>query len=190
MSLAGVFFAGASFAAKLVSSANDAPLRPVPNVVASFVLLPDVLVIGTHLRLQLVVTVWLSSAAGLLSKSTFFVLAIRSARLPLPCNSPSDSLGLLFAVLRLFSDVSSYVPTTIGEVPCGRGALLSSGLVSVLVAGSAGLGRVYIWRVDGVMEPVFLQMRQMAVHPDQRLGQLLLRRLVLEEAYCPNWDRL
>jgi hypothetical protein len=40
------------------------------------------------------------------------------------------------------------------------------------------------------MEPVFLQMQQMVVHPDQHLGQLLLQRLMLEEAYCPHWDRL
>ncbi len=49
---------------------------------------------------------------------------------------------------------------------------------------------LYIWRVDGVMEPVFLRLRQMVVRPKQRLGQLLLQRLMLEEAYCPDWDRL
>jgi hypothetical protein len=141
VSLAGVFFAGTSFAAKLVPSANGAPLQPVPDVVTSSVFLLDAFLIGTHLWLRLVVTVWLSSAAGLLSKSAFFVLAIRSARLPLPCDSPSDSLGSLFAVLGLFSDASLYVPTTIGEVPCGHGVLLSGGLVGVLVAGSTGSGR-------------------------------------------------
>jgi hypothetical protein len=40
------------------------------------------------------------------------------------------------------------------------------------------------------MEPVFLRMQQMVVHPNQRLGQLLSQRFVLEEAYCPNWDWL
>jgi hypothetical protein len=110
-------------------------------MVASSVLSMDVLLIGTHLRLRLVVTLWLSSAAGLLLKSTFFVLKIRSARLPLPCDSPSNSLGSLFAMLGLFSDALSYVSTTIGEVPCGHGALLFGGLVGVMVAGSAGLGR-------------------------------------------------
>ncbi len=72
----------------------------------------------------------------------------------------------------------------------GHGVFLSSGLVGVLVASSTGLGRALRLESGGAMEPVFLQMRQMVVHPDQHLGQLLLQWLVLEEAYCPGWDRL
>ncbi len=134
VSSAVVFVTGGTFlVSKLVPSTNDAALRLLSNVpMSSYVLLP-VFLVGTHFLVWVVVTVFSSSTGGALSKSAFLVLAIKSDKLPVPCDSSSNSLGLLFVVPGLLLEILSLMPPAMGEVPCGQGIFLSGGRVGVLV---------------------------------------------------------